>query len=541
MKRLLIIIPPYFEVGDLTSPERAAVLPTFTIPYGVLSLQAYLNKYCSVEHEFRMLDLNVVLLDMIRRRKNESFNSAVEKAVHEFRPDIVGVSALFNTSAMYIEDILRTSRSVIPDVITVCGGGLPSAAYATLLDSCHELDAVCKGEGEIPLKDLLESQDPMSCFDNHKSWITKNGVKAGKVPAHTFITDLDEIPQFDYSRLDLDNYNSRSIDKRYTDLPKREMAIHTSRGCPFLCVFCSNPSLHGKDVRMMSIGRVIADVTRMRDEFGMTVLLIEDDHFFHDKDRAKDILRALAELNIRVEFPNGVAVYAIDDEVASLFKRAGVSAVILAVESGSDFVLNRLIKKPLRKKLIIPAVQALRNHDVRAHVFVVIGLPGEQDEHRQETLDMLLNSGFDWVHVNIAMPIYGSRLYDICVENNYIEDTSASGFVATKAIIRAPGVDPVVLEEYAYETQLRVNFVENFNIKNKIYDVPINYMKNVVAKYPNHAFGHYYLGVCYQGLDMFEDGAAHLIKAAEIFESDPWWASLASRYGIPAKVESAVN
>ena len=53
----------------------------------------------------------------------------------------------------------------------------------------------------------------------------------------------------------------------------------------------------------------------------MTVLLLEDDHFFNDKDRAKQILRELAALGIRVEFPNGVAVYAIDDEVAELFPR----------------------------------------------------------------------------------------------------------------------------------------------------------------------------------------------------------------------------
>ena len=82
----------------------------------------------------------------------------------------------------------------------------------------------------------------------------------------------------------------------------------------------------------MSIERVVSDVRRMKEEFGMTVLLLEDDHFFNDKDRAKQILRELAALDIRVEFPNGVAVYAIDDEVADLFSKAGVSAVALAVE-----------------------------------------------------------------------------------------------------------------------------------------------------------------------------------------------------------------
>jgi len=186
----------------------------------------------------------------------------------------------------------------------------------------------------LPLVDLIDAPDMQVVLDTHKSWVTREAAKNGKIPAHTFIDDLDEIPQMNYAMLDLNHYNSRGIDKKYADGHKREMSIHTSRGCPFLCVFCSNPSLHGRTVRYISIDRVVEDVKRMRDEFGMTVLMVEDDHFFQDKERAKTLLRELAKLNIRLEFPNGVAVYAIDEEVAELFSKAGVSAVVLAVESG---------------------------------------------------------------------------------------------------------------------------------------------------------------------------------------------------------------
>ena len=55
-------------------------------------------------------------------------------------------------------------------------------------------------------------------------------------------------------------------------------------------------------------------------------------------------------------------------------------------------------------------------------------------------------------------------------------------------MIRAPGVDPVKLEAFAYGIELRVNFVENHNMKIGRYDVPIDYLKNVVKQYPDHAF-----------------------------------------------------
>ncbi|MBO0902145.1 B12-binding domain-containing radical SAM protein [Jiella sonneratiae] len=536
MKKLLFVIPPYFNAADYLDRSRAAVLPAFTIPYGILSMEAYLTKHAENLAEIRLVDLNVTLKRLLDERSVASyeavFRAEIQAALAAFAPDFVGISALFNSSFGYVQALAKAVKDHDPAIVTLAGGGLPSAAYQMMLERCPDLDAICKGEGELPLKDLIDAEDPSALLVSHRSWITREGVAAGKMPGHSFIADLDDIPPMNYAMLNLDNYNNRGIDKRYTDQPKREMAIHTSRGCPFLCVFCSNPSLHGRDVRFMSVERVVADVTRMRDDYGMTVLMIEDDHFFHDKERAKRLLAAVAELGIRCEFPNGVAVYAIDDEVAALFSRAGVSAVALAVESGSDHVLNHIIKKPLKKKLIRPAVEALRKHDVRSHVFIVLGLPGEEDEHREETVAMLIENGFDWVHVYLAIPIYGSRLYDICVDNGYIERPNNDDFVVTKAVIRAPGVDPEKLEAFAYETQLRVNFIENHTMKIGRYDVAIHYMRNVVAKYPDHAFGHLYLALCHQARGEAHEAVRHAASALEVFATNDWWRSMAERHGV---------
>ena len=154
---------------------------------------------------------------------------------------------------------------------------------------------------------------------------------------------------------------------------------------------------------------------------------------------------------------------------------------------------------------------------------------------------MLLDCGFDWVHVYLAMPIFGSRLYDICVENGYIENSNSEDFVATKSVIRAPGVDPVKLEAYAYEMQIRVNFVENYNMKIGRHDVPIHYFKNVVSKYPDHAFGHYFLSKCYR--EMGEGGLAeeHLSRSVDICKRDDWWNDMAARYNVPISSAPATS
>jgi radical SAM superfamily enzyme YgiQ (UPF0313 family) len=268
--------------------------------------------------------------------------------------------------------------------------------------------------------------------------------------------------------------------------------------------------------------------------------MIEDDHFFHDVTRAKEILRRVIDLNIRIEFPNGVAVYAIDDEVASLFKQAGVSTVALAVESGSDYVLNQIIKKPLKKKLIRPAVEALRRHGVLSHVFIVIGLPGEMPEHRQETLDMLIDVGFDWSHIYCAIPIFGSRLYDICADNGYIENSNQLDFINTKSVIRAPGVDPEEIEKMAYQINLTVNFVHNNNIKLGNFETAIKYFSNVCEKYPDHAFAHYFISLAYSlaGVDLIK-AKEHKSRFHSIVASDPWWAKQVVKYNLEYEAVNA--
>lgn len=535
-ERILFLIPPYFNLDDFGCDSHTTSIPPFTIPYGVLSLVSFLKATCNRKIESQVLDLNVHL-KTIALQKNVKvceriFKDLLACQLKEFRPTLVGISALFNVSFRYIEELAKVVKDVLPEALVVAGGGLPSAAYREVLEFSPSLDAVCKGEGELPLAELVDAEDRWNLLENHPSWITQNGIVIGKSPQHRFVEHLDDIPMFDYGLINLDDYNSRSIDKRYSGFPKREMSIHTSRGCPFSCIFCSNPFLHGNKVRAMSIERVLDEVRVMKEQHGLTILLIEDDHFFFDVRRAKEILKRLAELQIRIEFPNGIAVYAIDDEVARLLKAAGVSTVALAVESGSDHVLRKIIGKPLKISMVKEKVGMLRQYGVQSHVFIVIGLPGEQDEHRQETVDLLLDVGFDWAHIFCAVPIFGSRLYDICKEKGYIKEGSFLDHVTSKSVITAPGVDPAQIEKYAYDMNLKVNFVENFNLKTGNFSTAAKYFTNVITKYPMHAFGHYFLAQALRGMDECNQAMEEHALFEQIVMNDPWWRAHAERYNL---------
>jgi len=72
------------------------------------------------------------------------------------------------------------------------------------------------------------------------------------------------------------------------------------------------------------------------------------------------------------------------------------------------------------------------------------------------------------------------------------------------------------------------------------YDVPIDYLKNVVNKYPDHAFGHYFLGECYSATDKQDLAEEHFSRFADICEQDAWWRDMAGKYDVSVEPKHAV-
>jgi anaerobic magnesium-protoporphyrin IX monomethyl ester cyclase len=252
-------------------------------------------------------------------------------------------------------------------------------------------------------------------------------------------------------------------------------------------------------------------------------LAIEDDHFLADKKRAKEILRRLSDFHLRIEFPNGMAIYAIDDEVGELLRKAGVTTVSLAMESGSDFVLKKIIDKPLKLDMVKTAVDILKKNDICVHCCIVLGLPGELEKHREETMQMILKTGFDWSYFNLAVPVAGSRLYDLCKEKGYLINDDFGEHNTSKCNIRTPEIDPEYMEEKAYLMNLEANFVRNHNLTTGNYKRASLYFQNIVQTYPEHAFAHYCMAKSYSGLGRNDEAIYHRNKFIELINTNSMW------------------
>jgi anaerobic magnesium-protoporphyrin IX monomethyl ester cyclase len=520
-KKFLFVIPSYSHaVIDLHSS------PVKVVPFGILSLASYINKYCPWV-ECKILDFNVTGKD-----RSEQYAS-LKTMLLEFKPDIVGLSAMYNACRSQIAPLVEIIKAVNPNTTLVVGGIMATNMAHEIFNESPLIDAICFGEGEIPVRDLLASPDSRTLFQEHPSWIMNNAAGKSKKPVQSFVNDLDDIPPIQYHLVNGKEYTSQFRNRDGED--GLALPVHSTRGCPFNCVFCCSAANHGRRIRSMSASRFLQDVEHMIKKYKITRLSIDDDQFLFHRKRAKEILTGLAGLDIEIEMANGLTVRFIDDEMAYLLKRAGLKIAVLAIESGSQRVLKEIIGKPLNLDEVSKAVKALRKQDLSIHSFFIIGFPGETDEDRKCTRDFIVSTGFDWNGIFIATPFPGSRLFELCRDRGYISLDHLVNPNIFECQITAPGVDPETITQEAYLLNLDANFVNNYNMAQGFYQKAVSYFSGIAKRYPTHAFVHYFIAKALQHTTGTDHVSIknHYHQYEEIISSDSSWKGYAEFFKLP--------
>lgn len=523
-RRVLFVVPPYY-VAPSGSTIRKSVRSFVAFPYGALTLVSYIRKACRHTPQVRLLDLNLFPIDQMQE--------TLEQTLREFTPDIVGLSMAFDISYSHIGLIACTAKEINPSTLVVMGGPAVTVSLSEIISEQPDIDALCNGEGELAMRDLVDADDCRAALRN-SPWVTHDH---DGVPSWRTIDNLDDVIDVDYDLVDTQLYNMKQAFSPFAsegDEPSRQFFIVTSRGCPFKCVFCAEPSFHGKSMRFASVDAVIDHVRRMVDQYGMNILTIYDDQLLIDRKRAKELFSRLVEFNLRIEMPNGVTLAYIDEELAALMRQAGVRTIFLAIESGSDHVLRNIICKPLKSSLVGPTVKFLRDNGIFVQAFFINGFPGERDIDRAITLEKIKEWGIDWALFNFATPLRGSELYRKSKENGWLDEKyqKIGATDMMSVILKAPGIDPKQIEKETYYMNLDVNFVSNFRMRNGDHDTASRCFEEVLARHPRHPFAHYFLAKCRQTTGRNEDAELHMKTFRDLIAEDGEWMEAARHFGL---------
>jgi radical SAM superfamily enzyme YgiQ (UPF0313 family) len=535
MKKILLVVLPYLVQNSqsVKKTTKKNVRSFLAFPYGALTISSYIHKNSS--HTVRILDLNINL----QNNTPEDVSIFFKKFLESNAFNVIGFSMSYDSSFTWLKDLSSISNLINSKTTLVVGGPSASTAYKEILELIPYLDGVCYLEGEKAFLGLLNSKNIPNFLKNNNSWVTKE--KAGDLLFNPELShvDLDDTIDVDYGLVDQKSYNMKEafspFVKHFKD--SKQFFIVTSRGCPFKCVFCAEPSLHGSSMRYASVESVINHVKFLVCNYGLTTLTIYDDQILLNKPRAKEIFRQLALLNIRVEMPNGVTLTYIDDEMAMLMSRAGVDTIFLAIESGSKRVLKDIIKKPIAFHKIKPVVEILKKYKIFTCAFFVIGLPGETKKDREETRGLAYDMGFDWCFFNYATPVRGSELYETVVSNGVLKEEylSLGAIDMSEYVLDTPEISKSDIEDFIFDINIDINFINNSNFRMGNMELAIMSFLEVISRHEGHPIAHYMLGKCYKVERSDELSKKHFKRYVEIVTADKSWKSICIKFNLDFK------
>ena len=537
MKKVLFLVPMHLAFESFINPPSNArhfkkkdgkyynSLAT-DLPLGPLSMSSYLKKHINVN--VKLIDFNVEINSEVGF-PYKNFYDYCENYLkkYDFKPDIVGVSSLFSPSFNNFLDCGKAAKLIFKNSLVIGGGNIPTNSYKHIYDDleCDYYDALCYGEGEIPLLELVKSIDTNNYLKNSNSWITKEKVFDKDkllIPKHNFINELDEIPFYDYDLPDSEKHGLNPVMSAYASVDNQKgFHIMTSRGCPFLCTFCASHKVHGRKMRYHSVKRIRKDLIKLKDRYGATTIIFQDDHLMGDRKRVFEILEIIGELKLEAIFQNGLTLYALDKPMLNAFYNAGVRQLVLPVESGSEKVLKQQMKKPLKFNISQRVANDCRDIGIYTNTNILIGMPGETKEDIEIARNNLKSINTNWFHIVCASPIVGSEMHEISVANNYISgDTLGSDY--RKAVINTKDFESSYIQEMQYKMNLELNFVYNNDMRFNQYSTALKGFNNTIRIKEDHCFAHYFSSKCYEKMNNSLK-AKDSMKLARKYSKNTFW------------------
>ncbi len=364
------------------------------IPLSILSLAESLMRN---GYEARLVDLRIQDLTV----------SDLEGSLY------LGVSHM--TGSMQIPPALACAQIAKSMGIPVVFGGTHSSILLEQTAAHPLVDISVKGEGEEVAVELAEY------FMGNRELNSIRGIAYKDRSGSVVLTGDRKPPPFDrithlpYDLLPMDRYLATNTDFTY----------QSSRGCPHRCAFCAEVALYPKTWRAKPAHVVIEEVQEIVKRFSPKRICFLDSNFFCSKKRVEEFCNLVIERGIKAKFFGECRFdyfCKYDPQFIDLIKKAGFNEIEFGGESGSDVTLAA-IKKDITTKQIIKSIEMCKAAGLKSFTSFMIGFPGESDEERKKTLqivDRIMDIDPHGARINgmfIYTPFPGTELYSAVIND----------------------------------------------------------------------------------------------------------------------------
>jgi radical SAM superfamily enzyme YgiQ (UPF0313 family) len=424
--KTLFVIP-----NLLISSRGFAAAPYVSLPLGVLSIASFLRAN-GWGGEMEVYDARLSAKTFHNHLGEKLFGDTDQEmadVISAHSPDIIAISNMFTSQFSRALKTAELAKTVLPDCITLLGGPHVSSFPLEAIRE-RNVDFAVMGEGEERMLSLLQAltrrerpqiQGVLGSEDDAELLRPNPKVRI------RFIKDIDTLPLPAYDMVDVDRYfhlQSNGYSPRPREWGKRAVTLITSRGCPHQCIFCSIQTTMGYRWRPHSVQYVKDHIEFLQKQYKIDFIHFEDDNFSHDPVRYDQIVDGLLTLDnpIHWDTPNGIRGDTWTRERVRKTKDSGCQYLTVAIESTSQHVLDKVVKKRLDLAKVNEFIRHCHQEKLRMNAFYVIGMPGETMQDIESTVKNSLVYYWKfgvWPILSIAMPLPGTEMYEIVSREGY--------------------------------------------------------------------------------------------------------------------------
>jgi radical SAM superfamily enzyme YgiQ (UPF0313 family) len=361
--KILFVSPTWTE--DLGIFSRIAKKRNSQPPLGILYLGAVAERR---GHQVTVIDADVEDLDP----------EALIGEIFSRNYDLVGITAtspIFH-KAVYLARGLKSRRSKAQVLV---GGEHINIFKKKAFFDCF--DFAFYGESDVSFANflrLLEAGD--TDYSSMTGFIYRQNGEIIETQPSGRITDLDEL-EFPAAHL-LHHEHYRMT---FANFPARTyLPIMATRGCPFKCVFCSEP-LTNPFVRFRSPKNIVDEMEREFKGLGISHFFFLDSNLTLSKPQIEGVCREILRRNLPITFEGWTRANLVSRELLSLMKQAGLIRMSYGIESGSPEIL-RIIRKEVAHEDMLNAFRITAELGIEPACSVMLGLPGETRASVEPTL-----------------------------------------------------------------------------------------------------------------------------------------------------------
>ena len=316
------------------------------------------------------------------------FEHIVKPVIETEKPDVIGISIVLQQQIFSSMTFCALIKQRFPHIHVTIGGNTVTRLRDVLPQSplFQYFDSAVVYEGETAFLQLVEAVGAKRDLAQVPNTIYKDE-KGVHESAISYAEDMAELPPPDFDGLPLQKYF----------LPTNVLPYLATRGCYWgRCEFCDHGEGYTAGYRSKKIQDVLADITYLRDKYGVR-------HFhFTDESYPPALFRKLArglvdsKMDIfwttHMRFEKSL----IEDAVWEDAKHAGCRYLHFGYESGVERVL-KLMDKATTTDIMTKHLKLTAEAGIWNHCMGFFGFPGETREEAWQSVEFL-EQNKDHVH-----------------------------------------------------------------------------------------------------------------------------------------------